>query len=206
MYPLSVYAGHINSIDSSNEYLNNDLEKIKVISGLLTKGEYTFKECSIPYYITKGGTYGDLTASAAGYDPVDLIIEKGNTLLFEENAGIEVAGISTLKILGEPDAQVKLKGDEDLPNYWKGIFHNGLSTTNIIKNTIISGAASTTHVLDFKSSIMLGFVGSCCDRAFISLEDVAFENTECAIAQYGTKTTLNMENISYSNVENEFCN
>ncbi len=205
-FPVSVNIININSLKGENLYIKNDIEKIRVKANQYEGMDLTFHENSIPYYIEAGSLYDVIYVSNEVYAPASLTIEAGNTLLFDENTGIDVAGKSTLKILGQPGSRVKLKGNEDLPNYWKGIYHKGLSQSNIIQNTEISGGASSSFDgASTRTSLRLGKVGTCCESAYMKLNNVSFENARCAISRYGDETILEMTDVEYSNVENINC-
>ncbi len=207
-FPVSVNVYNINALKGNNTYLGNGEEMLRVTADLLFDIDVTFHTNSIPYYVVADGNSNRaIRVSNDIYGPASLTIQEGVTIIFEENSGINVAGNGNLQILGTPTNMVQLKGEQDLSNYWKGIFHKGLSVSNIIKNTVISGAASDSFDGgSTRSSLRLGSVGACCDEAKIKLENVSFENTRCAIHKYREDTTLDMSGVTFTNVESEYCN
>jgi len=206
-FPVSINILNIDALKGENTYDQNGQQKIRVFSDEIVGLDLTISENSIPYFIEPTFLNSNIGVSNNVYAPASLTIEAGTVILFDENTGIYVAGDSKLSILGEAEKRVILKGDEDTNNYWKGIYHNGLSSSNIIRHTLISGAASSSFDgADTRTSFRMGSPGACCSRAYMKLENVDIENARCGISKYSTGTTLDMENVKFKEVDVEECN
>ncbi len=205
-YPVSMSFFNIETLDGTNEFVENGIQQINVKAAEFVGEDLSVSKTSIPYFVEATSVHKLIGVSNGIHAASSLTIEAGVKMLFDEGMGIMVAGNSQLKIKGTSNEKVELKAAEEFKNYWKGIFHNGLSNSNVIEHTIISGAASSSFSgLDIKTSLRLGQVGACCDQAFIKLDNVEFRDARCAIYKNGDKTTLEMSDVSFYNIDQERC-
>lgn len=71
-----------------------------------------------------------------------LIIEAGVVIEFAENAGLGVYDGGSVKMIGETEKNIVLRGEQDIAGYWRGIHIETRSANNVLQHVHIRNAGS----------------------------------------------------------------
>ncbi len=201
-YPLYVSAAQVKDLDGASLFLDNRQEFVRIQAGLLLGEEHVWWKLSQPYYVTDG----EIQLSNVANPGTGLTLKEGVQVYFERDAGIDVTSNSFFRTEGTPNARVQLQGKGDESGYWKGIFVQGPSVQNEMHHTdIMNGGSDSFSGLDIRTNIRIGAVGSCCDNAYLKLQDCNIQNSgRCGIHQWDGSTLIE-ENVSYSGNVTDKC-
>ena len=183
-YPVWMDANDaLYSLGSDNTYLNNGKNMIYVdLSSINMEDHTTLKKMSIPYYFPRGY---DL------YGAYKYTIEPGVTMLIGSAQNMDVNAETTLIADGTIDAPITIRGLEDEPGYWNGIYYNSQKAQSVMNYVNISGG---------------GYNDSWTNRFNLQISnDARLTITNCVISgsqYYGIELNQPsvMERITHSNV------
>ena len=131
-YPLYIRSNDaLYSMGSNNTYVANNKNMIYVNNSSVDLDDHvTLKRMSVPYYFPNGY---DL------YGAFKYTIEPGVTMLIGSANNIDVNAETTFIANGTIDAPITIRGLEDEPGYWEGIYYNSLKAQSIMNYVNISG-------------------------------------------------------------------
>ena len=131
-YPVWIDANApLYSLGSNNTYIANGKNMIYVdLSYVDIEDHVTLKRMSIPYYFPHGYDI---------YGAFKYTIEPGVTMLIGSANNIDVNDETTFIANGTIDAPITIRGLEDEPGYWEGIYYNSQKAQSIMNYVNISG-------------------------------------------------------------------
>lgn len=183
-YPVWMDANEaLYSLGSDNTYLNNGKNMIYVdLSYIDMEDHTTLKKMSIPYYFPHGY---DLDGA------FKYTIEPGVTMLIGSAQNMDIDAETTLIADGTIDAPITIRGLEDEPGYWNGIYYNSKKAQSLMNYVNISGG---------------GYDDSWTNRFNLQISnDARLTITNCVISNsqyYGIEldNPSVMERVTHSNV------
>ena len=131
-YPVWIDANApLYSLGSNNTYIANGKNMIYVdLTSVDIEDHVTLKRMSIPYYFPHGYDI---------YGAFKYTIEPGVTMLIGSANNIDVNDETTFIANGTIDAPITIRGLEDEPGYWEGIYYNSQKAQSIMNYVNISG-------------------------------------------------------------------
>ena len=131
-YPVWIDANApLYSLGSNNTYIANGKNMIYVdLSSVDIDDHVTLKRMSVPYYFPHGYDI---------YGAFKYTIEPGVTMLIGSANNIDVNAETTFIANGTIDAPITIRGLEDEPGYWEGIYYNSQKAQSIMNYVNISG-------------------------------------------------------------------
>lgn len=131
-YPVWIDANApLYSLGSNNTYIANGKNMIYVdLTSVDIEDHVTLKRMSIPYYFPHGYDI---------YGAFKYTIEPGVTMLIGSANNIDVNAETTFIANGTIDAPITIRGLEDEPGYWEGIYYNSQKAQSIMNYVNISG-------------------------------------------------------------------
>ena len=119
------------SLGSNNTYIANGKNMIYVdLTSVDIDDHVTLKRMSVPYYFPHGYDI---------YGAFKYTIEPGVTMLIGSANNIDVNAETTFIANGTIDAPITIRGLEDEPGYWEGIYYNSQKAQSIMNYVNISG-------------------------------------------------------------------
>ena len=131
-YPVWIDANApLYSLGSNNTYIANGKNMIYVdLTSVDIDDHVTLKRMSVPYYFPHGYDI---------YGAFKYTIEAGVTMLIGSANNIDVNAETTFIANGTIDAPITIRGLEDEPGYWEGIYYNSQKAQSIMNYVNISG-------------------------------------------------------------------
>ena len=131
-YPVWIDANApLYSLGSNNTYIANGKNMIYVdLTSVDIDDHVTLKRMSVPYYFPHGYDI---------YGAFKYTIEPGVTMLIGSANNIDVNAETTFIANGTIDAPITIRGLEDEPGYWEGIYYNSQKAQSIMNYVNISG-------------------------------------------------------------------
>lgn len=121
----------LHSLGTGNNFIANGKNMIYVSDSYITLEDHlTLKRMSIPYYFP------------SGYDirgAFKYTIEPGVTMLIGSAENIDINEETTFIADGTIDAPITIRGLEDEPGYWNGIYYNSKKSQSVMNYVNISG-------------------------------------------------------------------
>lgn len=128
-----IRAGHIEAIDGSSSFTDNEEDELLVDGGEI-EDESTISALDVAYEVT-----GDITTSAA------TTIEAGVEMYFDAETKFRVAE-EAFVIEGTADAPVLFSGTDPSPGWWEGLWiRTSEHPNNSIDHLIVEHAGSSAH-------------------------------------------------------------
>jgi hypothetical protein len=152
MFPVYTYPEAVRFLEADSTYTGNTDDNVYVVGGTATLDEtHVWQALDAPYlvedviFVDDGGT---------------LSIEDGATVVFTQDAGIEVGDNGTLSIDGEEASPVTLTGEVASRGYWRGIYLlNSSSLDNSISHAVVEHAGGWDFSGGFRAGIFLDSTG-----------------------------------------------
>lgn len=131
-YPVWIDANApLYSLGSNNTYIANGKNMIYVdLSSVYLEDHVTLKKMSIPYYFPHGYDI---------YEAYKYTIEPGVTMFIGSAQNMDISTETTLIANGTIDAPITIRGLEDEPGYWNGIYYNSQKAQSVMNYVNISG-------------------------------------------------------------------
>lgn len=132
MYPIWLDSNEaLYSLGTDNNFIANGKNMLCVdFSYFELEDHVTLKKMSVPYYFPEG------------YDireAYKYTIEPGVTMLFGSVTQFDISAETTLIANGTIDAPITIRGLEDEPGYWSGIYYNSEKAQSVMNYVNISG-------------------------------------------------------------------
>ena len=131
-YPVWIYShAALYSMGADNTYINNGKNMLHVNASNYNQQDHTtLKRMSVPYYFPNGYNIN----GAFKYT-----IEPGTTMLFGSNQKLDMEQQTTFIADGTIDAPITIRGLEDEPGYWAGMYYRSNKAQSVMNYVNISG-------------------------------------------------------------------
>ncbi len=127
--PVSIGSNRVHRLDINSEYTGNGDEFVYVRSGHdLDDDDVTWRNLDVPYRV-RGGT--------VLIDGVDLTIEAGTYLEFEQGGQVRLEGHGGLIADGTETEPITFTASDPQPGWWDGIYLEESNFTNNLLNHVV---------------------------------------------------------------------
>ena len=141
-YPVRVLADQVKLLDAGSDYLGvgapNGRPYIDV-DGVVTDGvseSGTWRKLNAPYYVS----------IALYINNGAVTLEPGVTVVFGDDASVNVQDTGALKAVGTPQAPILFTGEQDAQGYWEGIsYFESPSRDNVLDHVEVRNGGSGSY-------------------------------------------------------------
>lgn len=137
--PIITSPNHINSIDGTSSYSGNVKDYVQ-LSGEGVSDDITFHKLDVPFFSNGIQPNNEKKRKIIFKPGVTILMDAGSEMRFDNAFHYSHETV----MVGTPQERITIKGKEDVPGYWKGIFIWSNNPLNEIGYLDISNAGQTT--------------------------------------------------------------
>lgn len=155
--PFKTDATRLRLFNGTNGFSGNDKDYIHLEGGTLY-GDATWAKLDVPYFLQDNFKYGDGV----------LTVAPGTEIIMPAQSWMHVSKKSSLVMVGTAEDPIIIRGEHDVPGFWKQLTIDSSSPLNEIGHVIFKNAGPTTDKPN--SVVRLG------RSKFLNIHDVVFSD------------------------------
>lgn len=147
--PVNIASNRAHLLDNGSSYTGNDDDYIYVRGGNDIDSEnVTWEVTEVPYRIS---------SSTVEIDAVDMTINPGVTLEFEQNGQLRLSGEGGLIADGTEEGHITFTGSDDQPGWWDGIYiEESNNANNLLNFATVEYAGGNEYSRSGEGNVVIG--------------------------------------------------
>lgn len=163
--PVKTHPNQLGALNATSSFNGNTNDFI-FINGYATgiSRDLTWYKNNVPYKLE-----ADFTAGGGFYIAEDVVIEAGVEIIMTANSSMRVRSTGSLAMNGTASSKVIIRGEQDVPGYWRNITYASPNPLNKMSFLEIrnGGKTVTNPTLDPNGALLV-------DTSYLTINNVAF--------------------------------